>query len=75
MFHKLIRSKVGIIIISIIWGLGISCLFRKVCHGKDCIIIKAPVPSEVQKYTYSFNKKCYKYNPYTVKCGNSKVII
>ena len=42
----------GKIIISIIWGLGLAALFRKVCKGRNCIVIKGPKPQELEKIKF-----------------------
>ncbi len=49
MFNKLLNTKEGKIIISIIWGFGISCLFKIVYNQKKCIIYKAPNPNKIIK--------------------------
>ena len=69
MIEKILKSKHGKIIISIIWGLGLAALFRKVCEGRNCLIIKGPKPKEVDNNVYKFDNKCYKYNSYTTKCS------
>ena len=77
LMNKLIdtlNSDTGNIIISIIWGLGLSALFRKVCVGRNCIIIKGPNPHKIKKQIYKFNNKCYKYTPYIVNCDSEKNI-
>lgn len=61
------------IIFSIIWGLGLSALFRRVCKGRNCIIYRAPAPNDVIGKTFRFNNKCYNYKPRTVEC-KGKVI-
>jgi hypothetical protein len=63
-----LKSYIGRIIISIIWGFGLATLFRKSCKGKRCIILKAPLPDEIKKNIYKFNKKCYKFTPNNIKC-------
>ena len=40
--RRLIYGDVGKIVISIILGLGLATLFRKVCKDRDCIIFRAP---------------------------------
>ena len=67
-FGNITNDKFGKIIISIIWGLGLAALFRKVCKGRDCIIIKGPKPEETDDNIYRFNNKCYKYNSYSSSC-------
>ena len=69
MIDKIIKSEYGKIIISIIWGLGLAALFRKVCEGRDCLVIKGPKPKDVDNKIFKFDNKCYKYNSYTTKCS------
>ncbi len=64
-------SKFGRIIISVVWGLGLSALFRKACVGRNCITIKGPKPQELENKVYGFNNKCYTYTPYSVTCKKS----
>ena len=66
--EKILKTRQGRIIISIIWGLGLACLFRKVCVGRNCIIYKAPDPKHITQNIYSHNSKCYKYAIETTKC-------
>ena len=46
---KFLHSQSGKILISILWGFGLACLFRKVCRGRNCIIYNAPDPNEIKK--------------------------
>ena len=41
------REEINSIIISVIWGLGVASLFRKICKNK-CIVIR--VPNDVDDY-------------------------
>jgi hypothetical protein len=70
MLEEFIQSKTGIILISVIWGLGLATLFKKSCEGYNCNVIKYQGPTNddikhVWKYT---NNKCYKFNPYLSEC-------
>tara|TARA_E500000178_G_scaffold276858_1_gene275865 strand:- start:29 stop:235 length:207 start_codon:yes stop_codon:yes gene_type:complete len=60
------------IIVSIILGLGIATLFRKVCEGRNCIIIKGKSPADVEKNSYRYKDKCYKYKSVSAKCRTDK---
>ena len=40
MFFK--DEKVNTYVVSIIWGLGIAAVLRKVCSNNKCVVIKAP---------------------------------
>ena len=64
----LFKDETGRLIISILLGLGLAALFRRVCKDKKCMIIKCENPQEVQEKVYRHNEKCYKYKSYTVTC-------
>ena len=70
---KILEKKETKILISIIWGFGIACLFRKVCKGRDCITYKAPDPNYIMNNIWKFNNKCYKFNTETVKCTKDSI--
>ena len=49
-------------------------LFRPLCKGNDCQIIKAPPPSEVEKATYKIGNKCYQFKTNPMECPTVGVI-
>ena len=73
--RRLIYGDVGKVIISIILGLGLATLFRKVCKDRDCIIFKAPNIKKIQNQIFKFDKKCYKFEENIEKCNNNKKIV
>ena len=74
MIH-ILKSPIAKIIVSILWGLGLACIFRTACKGRDCIIYKAPSPDIIQKNIYMFNDKCYKYSIMPTNCTDTSVNI
>lgn len=68
-----IRTRDGRIIISIIWGLGLASLFKKVCSDRDCIVYKAPNHREMISNVYRHNNKCYKYSVKTTSCNKNPI--
>ena len=71
MIEEILKTRVGIIIISIIWGLGLSTLFRKACLGRTCQIVKynGPDPNKIKNLYHNYGtKSCYKYFPIISKC-------
>jgi hypothetical protein len=68
MLKRIAKDDVGKVIISVILGLGISALFRKVCNDRDCIVIRGPPISEIEKKVYSFDGRCYKYKAQSTSC-------
>jgi len=73
--NRLFKNDKGIMIVSIILGLGIASLFKKTCVGDGCIIIKTLPVSDIQEKTYRFDNKCYKYDAYSSKCKKSAIKI
>ena len=67
---KLLSSRTGIIIFSIILGLGLSSLFKSCCDSGNCIVYKAPDFSE--KNIIKYNGKCYEANEQIQTCDASK---
>lgn len=70
MLNNLAKSDKGKMIISIIIGLGLAAIFRKVCNDRDCIIIRGPPIEEVTSNVYGFDGKCYKYKAKSTSCKN-----
>ena len=70
--NNFLKSENGSIIVSIIWGLGLAALFRRVCNGRDCIIVKGPPPSRIKQHVYKYDNKCYRYLPYPAKCNKDE---
>ena len=59
-------ERTNTIVISIIWGLGVASLFRKICNNNKCIVIKAP--SEMDSYYEKKNKNCYNFSKEKINC-------
>jgi len=73
--RRLIYSKFGKGVISILLGLGLATLFRKVCNDKNCMIFNGPIISDFEDKTYEYDNKCYKYSLKQSKCDPNKQII
>lgn len=70
-----LKTPKGRIVVSILWGLGLACIFRKACKGRNCIVYKAPSPDVIQKKTYMFNDKCYQYTTMSTQCTKDAIDI
>ena len=73
--RRLIYSDFGKIIISVLLGLGLSTLFRKVCNDRNCLIFKAPTIDKIDDKTYKFDDKCYKYKAHAIECKKNSEYI
>ncbi len=67
-FLEVIQSPISKIILSILWGLGLSTLFRRACRNRSCIIIRGPRPLDMEGKIYSFDNKCYIYKARLTEC-------
>jgi|UniRef100_A0A6C0ISB4 hypothetical protein len=74
-FRRLFQSEVGKNIISIILGLGLATLFRKVCNDKNCIRFNGPVINDIEDKVFKHGEKCYKYSAHADKCDTTKRVV
>ena len=74
-FKRLLHSQFGVYLISIVLGLGLATLFRKVCTDKQCIVFEGPVISDFANKTYKHGEKCYQYKVQSTTCNTNKTII
>lgn len=74
-FARLLDSSLGRILISILLGLGLASLFRKVCTDKSCIQFNGPIISEIDGKIQQYGDSCYKYDIVPIKCDGTKKII
>ena len=71
MILDLTKTDTGRILVSIILGLGLAALFRRVCNKGQCVVIRGPSTDSVQKYQFKIKDDCYKYTPYVVDCADA----
>lgn len=74
-FKRLLHTELGILVISVLMGLGLATLFRKACNDKNCIIFNGPVIDTVTGKTYQYGEYCYKYSIHPVLCNKNKKIV
>jgi hypothetical protein len=68
----MLNTPLGQFLISMIMGLGLATMFRRVCDSKNCILFNGPVISEIDGKIYKYDEYCYKYELNNVKCNNMK---
>ncbi len=51
-----------------ILGLGLAAIFRRVCTGDGCIVVKSPDSKDVEEYVYRIDTSCFRYTPNVVPC-------
>lgn len=73
MIGEFLKSRAGIVLLSIIWGLGLATLFKKSCvtdGGKTCAVIefRGPTTSEAKGIWNYGGSKCYQLQQKLVSC-------
>ena len=68
---RLLHSKEGRYIFSILLGLGLASLFRRACASRKCLVFKAPSLKSIKGQIFGFNKKCYKFEEKAVSCDSN----
>ena len=69
--QKILSSPVGVYIISILLGLGLSTLFRSACNDRKCLVFKAVDPAKIKDHIFKINKDCYTYSHEQIKCSDN----
>jgi len=54
---------------SVLLGFGLATIFRAVCRGSGCQVIKAPPLSEMEKPVKQADGKCVAYDRVQVDCA------
>lgn len=68
---NILDTKKGQILISIILGLGLASIFRRVCNDGNCLVIEGPPLEEVENKIFKQDNKCYKYKAQSTNCKNN----
>ena len=71
---KFFETKEFHMFFSIIIGIALVSLFRPLCKGDECRIVKAPPLNEVEKTTYKIGAKCYQFKTHTTECSDTGII-
>jgi hypothetical protein len=69
---KLIHTKTGKTVASIILGIGLATFFRTICKNKSCYTFVAPPLDEIDQQIYKHGDKCYSYKSSPVKCDSRR---
>ena len=70
---KFIKNEYTKIILGLLWGFGLACIFRCACNGRKCIIYQAPKPRDVENHVYNYDEKCYNYSSIPTECSGDVI--
>jgi hypothetical protein len=60
--------------VSFMLGLAIVIIIAPICHGKECMIVRAPPIHEVRDSIYHIASKCYKFETVQMDCPAQGVV-
>ena len=55
-------------LLSIVLGFGIAAMFRPLCKGSECVILRGPPVGDIRGSVYQYGKKCVEFNAKPVPC-------
>jgi hypothetical protein len=74
-FESILANPMGSLIISVILGLGIAAMFRKVCKDRNCIVYRGAKTKEIEGNIYEFDSKCYEFKKTNSRCKGKNNLI
>lgn len=67
-FHKWVENKNVGVLISCVIGFGIAALFRPMCKGPDCVVLRGPPVTQMRDSVYQIGAKCHEFSAKAVEC-------
>ncbi len=55
-------------IMSLLIGFGIAAIFRPLCKGPECVIMRGPPVGDIRGSVYQFGSKCVEFDAKPVEC-------
>ena len=72
---RFLHDKRFDVFFSVILGIGIICMIRPMCEGKECSLRKAPQEKDFDKFVYRMGgNKCYQFKSKIVSCPASGAV-
>ena len=61
-------------LVSILLGFGLAAVFRPLCKGPDCVVLRGPPVNDVRGAVYQYGSKCVEFNTKPVECPKDKTV-
>ena len=59
-------------LLSVLLGFGLAAIFRPLCKGPECIIMRGPPVGDIKGAVYQFGAKCVEFDAKAVECPSAK---
>jgi hypothetical protein len=67
-WQKLFEIKGFSTMLSIVLGFGIAAMFRPLCKGSECVIVRGPPVGDIRGSVYQYGKKCVEFDARPIEC-------
>ena len=67
-FEKWVEHDSIVTLISCVVGFGLAALFRPICKGADCVILRGPPVNQMRDVVYQIGDKCHEFTSKAVAC-------
>jgi hypothetical protein len=55
-------------VMSLLIGFGIAAIFRPLCKGPECVIMRGPPVTDIRGAVYQFGSKCVEFDAKPIEC-------
>jgi len=62
-------------LVSILLGFGLAAIFRPLCKGPDCLVIRGPPINDIRGAVYQFGAKCVEFDAKPIECPKKGEIV
>ena len=67
-YKKIMETPWIATFLSFILGFGLACMFRPLCKGPDCLVIRGPPVKDIHDAVYQFGERCVEFKAHAVEC-------
>lgn len=61
-------------VISVVLGFGLAAIFRPLCKGPECVILRGPPVNDIRGAVYQFGSKCIEFDAKPIACPSDKAV-
>jgi hypothetical protein len=55
-------------LLSAILGFGLAAIFRPLCKGPECVIVRGPPVGDIRGAVYQFGARCVEFDAKPIEC-------
>lgn len=73
-FLKLMEIPNIAALLSFVLGLGVAAMFRPICNGPECVVVRGPPIQDIRDAVYQFGNKCVEFKTKPMECPNDGTV-